>query len=259
MMNQLLRHHREEIAQILRYDISGFLSLGIKDVLAMAQVIAAGSNVRSEAVRSLLLNLSSLLQPVATLPEPLRSGVATWMKAPMDDYRTALRGLLTRGVSASLSEHVAVTRAILDAGVSKYVQINQFAYDVEHEWSRDWKEFLLHIKEDKKTIEYIVFASRDYLESNAGKLRGMNDYIKKCKGTLLICDKTFVSDSVGNVTVDDNLELFDDSVVKTQSSSPSGYRGGITLTMSLAEASDRPDLIRLITMIQESATPYGQE
>jgi hypothetical protein len=258
MIHQTLGSHRREMVASLESDIHEQLALGLKELFSSAGILTATRDPEYPALKMLLRDMGSLLEPVAHLPEPMRSGVATWMSGPLESYRKTLSELLATGVTATLSEHVAVSRAIFEAGTKHYVQINLFAYDPATEWSREWKDFMSSTQLNAvQQIEYVVLGSEEYFAGNRAKLRSMNAYLKRCDARLLLSDRQLVVDSIGAFTLDRNIELFDTSVVKTQSPSPTGYRGGINLTMSVSLAESRPELIRIAKAILACATPYS--
>jgi hypothetical protein len=252
-----LVEQRNEMTRILESDIMSQFADGIRQMLTTARILTAATGGDTESMRLTVIDLSSLIQPVVGLPEPLRSGAARWMRGPIESHRQSLNALMANGVSASLSEHVAVTKAMFDAGTGDYLQINLRSYDAATEWTREWRAFLDHTKLSRgRRVEYVVFSTAEYLRMNDANLRSMRDYLAKCRAVLLTCDQELVNDSVGKFNLQYNLEVFDSRVLKTQTASASGYRGGISLDMSISQVDERPELFRLANIIRESAVPY---
>jgi hypothetical protein len=257
MVHQTLDSHRREIVASLESDIHEQLAFGIKELFISAGILTTSRDLGYPAVVTLLRNMGGLLEPIAQLPEPMRSGVATWMSGPLDSYRRSLNELSTIGVIATLSEHVAVSRAMCEAGTKHYITINHFAYDTATQWSREWKDFLFSTKlNSAQQVDYVVLGSKEYFTTNRTKLGSMNAYLKRCNARLLLSDRQLVTDSIGAFVLDRNIELFDTSVVKTQSLSQTGYRGGINLNISISLAEDRPELVRIAKAILACAVPY---
>ena len=261
MTQSMFADHKADMTRTLKSDIHEQLSTGIGQALSAAGVLAVGSHSHSVAVGDMLIDLTGLLQPVAGLPEPMRSGVATWMREPMNSYRQSLhRVLSSSGVITSLSRHVAVTRAMFDAGSGPYLQINQRAYQVPDEWTRDWCDYLRSTARQGRQVDYVVLAASDDLTAWSDKLDSMWRFLDDVGATLLTCDTALVIDSLGPFTYDFNIEVFDDSVLKTQAfrTPPTGgYRGGVELNMSVMRAEDRPDILALANTVRGCAEVYG--
>jgi hypothetical protein len=256
-VNEMLTRHRRELASALNMQVENQLASGVKELLVLADVLALGRDLQTRQVRTILTDFGALLQPIGSLAEPLRSGVVAWMRgSPLETYRQSSVDLLGAGVSASLSQHVAVSRAIFATCHSSYLQINQSAYDPTHEWSREWKEFLRSAEPGDRTFEYVVLGTQQYFVESRTKLRAMQSELRKCGGELFVCDRQLVRDSIGEFDLSVNVEVFDEMVVKSQSLNQNGYRGGITLVMSLRSVEQSSEILRVIRAVKESRVVY---
>ncbi|MEU4651735.1 hypothetical protein [Nocardia fluminea] len=254
-----LAAHRNEVVEILQSNIRDHLSDSLRKVISNAEFLAiSGSSAEAKTKSNELLEeLSGIFQALSSMPHLIRTGVLTWIVDPVEELRKSVTDLGSSSIAVSLSQHVAITSALYYAGNGDYVQVNQSAYDVESDWTRDWRDFLMSTKVNpRREVQYIVLGASDYLTSNESKLATMKVFLDQCKVKLLVCRLEDVTDSLGAFTLDSNIDLFDNEVIKTQSVDIGGYRGGVSVNISISSARSRPNLIRTVNAIRESSIPY---
>ena len=263
MSNHMFNEHKREIEEIVAGTIDEQVTLGTRRLLQKIDPFLIIHDLGSKDDEEKLLR--QLFDSVFNLDEPMRSGVTAWLaEKPLEAFRNASKELTTGGVMATQRQHVAITRALFDAGEHGYLQVNLAAWDAKTNWSDDWKAFLKGQKRPGYDFHYVVLGTREYIAASRAKLLSMQALLERGPrgAKLFTCDIEKVRASIGNNDVADltfNFEVFDNEVLKIHGSPPEGgYAIGELQPLKLAKKEDRPELLRVAASVREHAVRFGK-
>lgn len=86
----------------------------------------------------------------------------------------------------------------------------------------------------------------------------MNSYLSQRGFTFKCCVLEDVQDSLGGtLPTQENVEVFDNKIIKLQSPPAGVYKGGIALKMTLFDISQRDDISRFVNYVTNFAEKFS--
>ena len=291
LFSQLLKQGTYEITPFVRYSsfIVGFLfTVGIELLIWLKQEVKSAkkeiiksvtetistdihrevnSSILTLVLRSLRDNPESAFliqksvkdfaEPFARIDSKLLYANSVVIEGCIRKFNEDIKNLNSDGCAVSLREHLETTKLLLSTSKS-YLQIQRKAFLVPDEWTSQWCQLLDSLKDRECKREYVLLMDKDSLERERVKIESMKNYLQQRGFIFKCCYLKDVLDSLGgNLPTDDNLEVFNEKIVKLQDLPTGNYRGGIRLKMTLFDVSERDDIRRLIYYVNNFSKPFG--
>ena len=212
---------------------------------------------RPENVSTIYGIVEEFTEPISNLPSDLLDAYSVVIEAFVRRFNEDIKNLGQDGCNVNLREHLETTKW-LAAKSRTYLQIQRKAFLVPDEWTNQWCQFLNWLQKRKIDCEYIVVMDRQSLINERNKLESMNLYLSQRGFIFKCCVLEDVQDSLGGtLPTDENIEVFDNKIVKLQAIPTGGYKGGVTIKMTLFDISQRDKIRRLVDCVNHFSENFS--
>jgi hypothetical protein len=258
MLIWLRREVREAKKEILK-SVTGVISADVQREVSSSILTLIIRSLRSNPESAFLIqkSVNDFAEPFSRISPNLLHANSVVIEGCIKRFNDDIRNLNSDGCVVSLREHLETTKLLLSTSRS-YLQIQRKAFLVPDEWTSQWCQLLDWQKDSECKKEYVVLMDKDSLEKERVKIESMKNYLQQRGFTFKCCDLKDVLDSLGgSLPTNDNLEIFDEEIVKLQDLPTGDYRGGIKLRMTLFNVSERDNIRRLIYYVKNFSKPFA--
>ena len=168
--------------------------------------------------------------------------------------------LNSEGLTVNLDLHLKTTQNLVEKCSEQYVQIHRHVLDVSIDWSSDWIRFLEQLSKRDIRRTYILLISEKELEDKKTLIENMNKKIRNYNFAFKICTIESLKTTYGQVDLlkYDAIEVFDETVIKTQQFVDGKYIEGSKIKMKILNYTDTALDIGIIKNIVTNCKSYNQ-
>jgi hypothetical protein len=253
-LKQEAKTNKEEIVESVTSTIS--ISVQKEVNSSILTLILRSLDNNSESASLIQKSVKDFAEPFARVPPDLLYANSIVIEGYIKRFNEDIKSLNSDGCDVSIREHLETNKLLLSTSKS-YLQIQRKAFKAPEEWTEQWCQLINSLKDSECKREYIVLMDKISLDKEKNKIESMRKYLQDRGFIFKYCDLKDVLDSLGgNLPTDDNLEVFDEKIVKLHGLPTGVYSGGITLKMTLFDISERDNIRRLIDYVNKLSKPF---
>ncbi|MBE9116535.1 hypothetical protein IQ249_11555 [Lusitaniella coriacea LEGE 07157] len=208
---------------------------------------------RPQNIKAIHKILEEFANPLIELPSEVLDSYLIVIEGFARRFNEYIKNLGQDGCHVNLREHLETTKW-LAAKSQTYLQIQRKAFKAPDEWTNQWCQLLDWLQKRRISCEYIVLMDRESLENEKEKIQSMNMYLSQRGFIFKYCILEDVEDSLGGtLPTEENIEVFNNKIVKLQAIPIGGYKGGITIKMTLFDINTRDKIRRLVNYVTDFA------
>lgn len=224
---------------------------------SLIQLILKSLKDKPDNINTINKILEEFTEPISKLSSDILDAYSIIIESFVNRFNEDIKNLGQDGCHVNLREHLETTKW-LTAKSRNYLQIQRKAFLVPDEWTNQWCQFLNLLQKRKIYCEYIVLMDRQSLINEKNKLESMNIYLSQRGFIFKVCVLEDVQDSLGGtLPTEENIEVFDKKIVKLQAIPSGGYKGGVTIKMTLFEISKRDKIRRFVDCVSHFSENFS--
>ncbi len=224
---------------------------------SLLRVIWPGLDVNPKSLLRIIAITRSLIYPLTKISGRLLDAYSVVIERDIHAYAENIQKLGSDGFSVDIADHIETSKR-LARDANSYVQIQRKTFLVPDEWTSEWRFFVDWMSQHSIPSKYIVLIDEETLIKNKAKLESMNKFLTQRRWSFLYCNLDHVKDSLGGkLPTEDNVEVFDNEILKIQGLPKGVYQGGIKLNMRFLELAKNDDFRRFLQTISNFSQEYS--